>query len=147
MAQLVLCGGMVPVTGRLGLDQLSWLMPARWGDAAASSTVDLRNLVPPTLLPQDQFWQHTRHFWLLDMGMLAGLAVFFTCCVPMEDPAAPLGADDTRAMHPPKHETFDLRADTNTDPGGMCGRSTSTSCSPGASTWPARRPGGHNFTT
>ena len=23
MAQLVLCGGMVPVTGRLGLDQLS----------------------------------------------------------------------------------------------------------------------------
>ncbi len=77
MAQLVLCGGMVPVTGRLGLDQLSWLMPARWGYAAAASTVDLRHLVPPTLLPQDQFWQHTRHFWLLDMGMLAGLTVFF----------------------------------------------------------------------
>jgi ABC-type multidrug transport system ATPase subunit len=81
MAQLVLCGGMVPVTGRLGLDQLSWLMPARWGYAAAASTVDLRHLVPPTLLPQDQFWQHTRHFWLLDMGMLAGLAVFFACFV------------------------------------------------------------------
>ncbi len=81
MAQLVLCGGMVPVTGRLGLDQLSWLMPARWGYAAAASTVDLRHLVPPTLLPQDQFWQHTRHFWLLDMGMLAGLTVFFACFV------------------------------------------------------------------
>jgi ABC-type multidrug transport system ATPase subunit/predicted component of type VI protein secretion system len=81
MAQLVLCGGMVPVTGRLGLDQLSWLMPARWGYAAAASTVDLRHLVPPTLLPQDQFWQHTRHYWLLDMGMLAGLAVFFACFV------------------------------------------------------------------
>jgi ABC-type transport system involved in multi-copper enzyme maturation permease subunit len=81
MAQLVLCGGMVPVTGRLGLDQLSWLMPARWGYAAASSTVDVRHLVPPTLLPQDQFWQHTRHFWLLDMGMLAGLTVFFACFV------------------------------------------------------------------
>jgi hypothetical protein len=77
MAQLVLCGGMVPVTGRLGLDQLSWLMPARWGYAAAASTVDLRHLVPPTLLPQDQFWQHTRHFWLLDMGMLAALTVSF----------------------------------------------------------------------
>jgi ABC transport system ATP-binding/permease protein len=77
MAQLVLCGGMVPVTGRLGLDQLSWVMPARWGYAAAASTVDIRNLVPPTLLPQDQFWQHTRHFWLLDMGMLAGLAVIY----------------------------------------------------------------------
>jgi ABC transport system ATP-binding/permease protein len=81
MAQLVLCGGMVPVTGRLGLDQLSWLMPARWGYAAAASTVDLRHLVPPTLLPQDQFWQHTRHFWLLDMGMLAGLTLFYACFV------------------------------------------------------------------
>jgi ABC-type multidrug transport system ATPase subunit len=81
MAQLVLCGGMVPVTGRLGLDQLSWLMPARWGYAAAASTVDVRHLVPATLLPQDQFWQHTRHFWLLDMGMLAGLALFFACFV------------------------------------------------------------------
>jgi ABC transport system ATP-binding/permease protein len=81
MAQLVLCGGMVPVTGRLGLDQLSWLMPARWGYAAASSTVDVRHLVPATLLPQDQFWQHTRHFWLLDMGMLAALTVVYACFV------------------------------------------------------------------
>ncbi len=77
MAQLVLCGGMVPVTGRLGLDQLSWLMPARWGYAAASSTVDVRHLVPSSLLPQDRFWQHTRKVWLFDMGMLAALAVFY----------------------------------------------------------------------
>ncbi|HTZ12031.1 MAG TPA: FHA domain-containing protein [Mycobacterium sp.] len=78
MAQLVLCGGMVPVTGRLGLDQLSWLMPARWGYAAASSTVDVRHLVPPSMLPQDRFWQHTRTVWLFDMGMLAALAVFYS---------------------------------------------------------------------
>ena len=78
MAQLVLCGGMVPVTGRLGLDQLSWLMPARWGYAAASSTVDVRHLVPGSLVPQDRFWQHTRKIWLFDMGMLAALAVFYT---------------------------------------------------------------------
>jgi ABC transport system ATP-binding/permease protein len=77
MAQLVLCGGMVPVTGRLGLDQLSWLMPARWGYAAASSTVDVRHLVPSSLLPQDRFWEHTRKVWLFDMGMLAALAVFY----------------------------------------------------------------------
>jgi ABC-type multidrug transport system ATPase subunit len=77
MAQLVLCGGMVPVTGRLGLDQLSWLMPARWGYAAAASTVDVRHLVPGSLLPQDRFWQHTRKVWLFDMGMLAALAVFY----------------------------------------------------------------------
>ncbi|OBA60913.1 ABC transporter ATP-binding protein [Mycobacterium sp. 1100029.7] len=77
MAQLVLCGGMVPVTGRLGLDQLSFVMPARWGYAAAAATVDLRHLVPGTLLSQDRFWQHTSKSWLLDVGMLAGLSVLY----------------------------------------------------------------------
>jgi ABC-type multidrug transport system ATPase subunit len=77
MAQLVLCGGMVPVTGRLGLDQLSFAMPARWGYAAASATVDVRHLVPGSLLPQDRFWEHTSKIWLFDMGMLAALAVFY----------------------------------------------------------------------
>ncbi|WP_197506931.1 ATP-binding cassette domain-containing protein, partial [Mycobacterium sp. 852002-50816_SCH5313054-b] len=77
MAQLVLCGGMVPVTGRLGLDQLSFAMPARWGYAAAASTVDLRNLVPGSLVSQDRFWQHTSTAWLLDIGMLAALSLFY----------------------------------------------------------------------
>jgi ABC-type multidrug transport system ATPase subunit len=77
MAQLVLCGGMVPVTGRLGLDQLSFAMPARWGYAAAAATVDVRHLVPGSLLPQDRFWEHTSKIWLFDMGMLAALSVFY----------------------------------------------------------------------
>jgi ABC transport system ATP-binding/permease protein len=77
MAQLVLCGGMVPVTGRLGLDQLSFGMPARWGYAAAASTVDVRHLVPGSLVPEDRFWQHTSKIWLLDMGMLAALSLLY----------------------------------------------------------------------
>jgi ABC-type multidrug transport system ATPase subunit/predicted component of type VI protein secretion system len=77
MAQLVLCGGMVPVTGRLVLDQLSFAMPARWGYAAAAATVDVRHLVPGSLLPQDRFWEHTSKIWLLDMGMLAALSLFY----------------------------------------------------------------------
>ena len=77
MAQLVLCGGMVPVTGRLGLDQLSVFMPARWGYAAAASTIDLRTLVPGAEVPRDRFWEHTTKIWLLDMGMLAGLSLFY----------------------------------------------------------------------
>jgi ABC transport system ATP-binding/permease protein len=44
MAQLVLSGGMITVTGRK-LDPLSWLTPARWGYAATASTVDLRALI------------------------------------------------------------------------------------------------------
>ena len=77
MAQLVLCGGMVPVTGRLGLDQLSVFMPARWGYAAAASTIDLRTLVPGAEVPRDRFWEHTSKIWLLDMGMLAALSLFY----------------------------------------------------------------------
>jgi len=81
MAQLVLCGGMVPVTGRLGLDQLSFAMPARWGYSAAASTVDVRTLVPGSLVPGDRFWQHTPKIWLLDMGMLAALSLLYCCFV------------------------------------------------------------------
>ena len=81
MAQLVLCGGMVPVTGRLGLDQLSFAMPTRWGYAAAASTVDVRTLVPGSVLPQDRFWEHTSKIWLFDMGMLAALSLFYACFV------------------------------------------------------------------
>ena len=81
MVQLVLCGGMVPVTNRIGLEQVSSLVPARWGYAAAASTADLRTLVPGSLLPQDRFWQHTSKIWLIDMGVLAGLSLFYACFV------------------------------------------------------------------
>jgi ABC transport system ATP-binding/permease protein len=69
------------VTGRLGLDQLSFAMPTRWGYAAAASTVDVRTLVPGSMLPQDRFWEHTAKIWLFDMGMLAALSVFYACFV------------------------------------------------------------------
>ncbi|BBZ39316.1 ATP-binding cassette domain-containing protein [Mycobacterium conspicuum] len=81
MAQLVLCGGMVPVTGRLGLDQLSFGMPTRWGYAAAASTVDVRTLVPGSVLPQDRFWEHTAKIWAFDMAMLAALSLLYACFV------------------------------------------------------------------
>lgn len=68
MASMVLAGGLITVTGRLGLDQMSWLLPARWGFAASASTVDLRTIEP--LLESDRFWLHSRHYWLLDMGIL-----------------------------------------------------------------------------
>jgi ABC transport system ATP-binding/permease protein len=77
MLQLVLAGGLVPVTGRIFLDQLSWLMPSRWGFAASAATVNLPALVPGTLSPKDSHWLHTPGAWLLDMGMLAALSVFY----------------------------------------------------------------------
>ncbi|ORW33796.1 ABC transporter ATP-binding protein [Mycobacterium paraense] len=81
MLQLVLAGGMVPVTGRIFLDQLSWLLPSRWGYAASASTVNVRLLVPGSLVQQDRHWAHTPAAWLLDMGMLVALSVLYAAIV------------------------------------------------------------------
>ncbi|MDT5003598.1 MAG: transport system ATP-binding/permease protein [Mycobacterium sp.] len=70
MSQLVFQGGMIPVTGRIGLDQLSWITPARWGFASTASTIDLLRLVPGPLTPQDSHWRHTPGAWWFNMAML-----------------------------------------------------------------------------
>jgi ABC-type multidrug transport system ATPase subunit len=77
MAQLVFSGGMIPVTGRVVLDQLSWITPARWGFASSASTVALRDLVPPPITPADALWNHKLSSWGLDMAMLAGLSIIY----------------------------------------------------------------------
>jgi len=81
MLQLVLAGGLIPVTGRMFLDQLSWAVPSRWGYAASASTVNLRALVPGSLLPQDSHWLHTRSAWLFDMAMLSALTIVYSVIV------------------------------------------------------------------
>jgi ABC-type multidrug transport system ATPase subunit len=73
MSQLVFQGGMIPVTGRVGLDQMSWFTPARWGFASTASTIDLLRLVPGPLTPQDSHWRHTPGAWWFNMAMLAAV--------------------------------------------------------------------------
>ena len=75
MSQLVFSGGMIPVTGRIVLDQMSWFTPARWGFAASASTVDLITLVPGPLTPKDAHWEHTASAWWFDMAMLAAISI------------------------------------------------------------------------
>ncbi|MEB4211513.1 FHA domain-containing protein [Mycobacterium sp. 94-17] len=70
MSQLVFSGGMIPVTARVGLDQMSWATPARWGFAASASTADLTKLVPGPLTPKDSHWRHAPATWWFDVGML-----------------------------------------------------------------------------
>ncbi|MGK2881635.1 MAG: ATP-binding cassette domain-containing protein [Mycobacterium sp.] len=77
MSQLVFSGGMIPVTGRVGLDQLSWITPARWGFAVTASTVGLTELVKPPIVPDDSLWKHGGGTWLFNMAMLAALSVFY----------------------------------------------------------------------
>jgi ABC transport system ATP-binding/permease protein len=81
MSQLVFQGGMIPVTGRIVLDQLSWVTPARWGFASTASTIDLLRLVPGPLTPQDSHWRHTPGAWWFNMAMLAAICVGYTAFV------------------------------------------------------------------
>jgi ABC transport system ATP-binding/permease protein len=81
MSQLVFSGGMIPVTGRLGLDQMSWATPARWGFAASASTIDLTKLEPGPQVPKDSHWHHTAGTWWFDMGMLVVISIFYLCFV------------------------------------------------------------------
>ena len=59
MSQLVFSGGMIPVTDRVGLDQMSWATPARWGFAASASTIDL-SPAGTRRLPHDSHWPTRR---------------------------------------------------------------------------------------
>ena len=81
MSQLVFSGGMIPVTGRAVLDQMSWVTPARWGFAATASTVGLTDLVKPPVVPDDSLWRHTSGTWLFNLAMLAALSIFYVSFV------------------------------------------------------------------
>jgi ABC transport system ATP-binding/permease protein len=74
MLSIVFCGGMIPVTGRLVLDQLSWAFPARWGFAATAATADLRSIAP-LLQSNEALWTHDPGWWLLNMTMLIVVGV------------------------------------------------------------------------
>ena len=74
MVQVVLAGGMIPVTDR-PLDPVSWLTPARWGLAATASTADLTNTV--LVIAKDSHWKHAASAWLFDIVMLGVLSVFY----------------------------------------------------------------------
>jgi ABC transport system ATP-binding/permease protein len=48
MFQVVLSGGVFPLQGKAGLEQVAWVSPSRWGYAAAGATVNLNAVIPPT---------------------------------------------------------------------------------------------------
>ena len=73
MAQLVLCGGLIDVTGRIVIDQLSWLIPSRWGFAAAAASSDLMHADLTTTY--DPLWTHSLPVWLFDLTVIGILAV------------------------------------------------------------------------
>ncbi|MGY4102214.1 FHA domain-containing protein [Nocardia sp. R16R-3T] len=71
MVQLVMAGGLIPVTHRVVLEQISWLFPSRWGYAAGASTVDIRTLFANA--QPDTLWQHEPNIWYLDIALLVAI--------------------------------------------------------------------------
>ena len=76
LISVVFAGAMFPIAGRFGLEQISWLVPSRWGFAASASTVDVHAV--NLLAASDDSWKHSTGRWLFDMAMLIGFGVVAT---------------------------------------------------------------------
>jgi ABC transport system ATP-binding/permease protein len=68
LISLVFSGGMFPLADHLGLEQISWFVPSRWGFAASASTVDVSAVDP--LTGADKSWTHSTGQWLFNMAIL-----------------------------------------------------------------------------
>ncbi|MGW0818576.1 FHA domain-containing protein [Streptomyces viridiviolaceus] len=76
IVQVVFCGALLKLDGVPGLEQLSWLVPARWALGAMAGTVGLGRIVPGRLT-SDPLFEHSAGVWLLDIGMLLVLSALF----------------------------------------------------------------------
>ncbi|MEX1659992.1 FHA domain-containing protein [Streptomyces pseudovenezuelae] len=76
IVQVVFCGALLKLDGVPGLEQLSWLVPSRWALGAMAGTIGLSRIVPGDLTG-DPLFKHSAGVWLLNIGMLVVLSVFF----------------------------------------------------------------------
>ena len=77
MIQVVTTGGIFAIHGTAGLEQIAWFTPSRWGFAGAASTVDL-NVIAPKGSTIDPLWDHTSKAWLIDIGAMVALLLFYS---------------------------------------------------------------------
>ncbi|NMD54209.1 MULTISPECIES: ATP-binding cassette domain-containing protein [Tsukamurella] len=80
MVQLVMSGGLFTLHDRVGLEQISWLFPSRWGFASSASTVELEKQIDavsgrPTMQAIDPLWDSTPTQWGIAIGVLVAMAV------------------------------------------------------------------------
>jgi uncharacterized membrane protein len=87
-------GAMFPLAGRFGLEQVSWLVPARWGFAASASTVDVHAV--NMLAASDDSWTHSARWWLIDMAILIAFGAVATAFLRwrLRRPSRPQGGRD-----------------------------------------------------
>ncbi|MEE4599192.1 FHA domain-containing protein [Streptomyces sp. DSM 41524] len=81
VVQVVFTGVLFKLFDSPGIEQLGWLMPARWAVAGAGTTLDLAHTMPPWNLDKpdelDPLWAHTVAQWGIDLGVL--LAIGLIC--------------------------------------------------------------------
>jgi ABC transport system ATP-binding/permease protein len=82
--ELVLSGGMFPVTGTVGLEQLSWLSPSRWAYAMGAATVDVNQLRTAMKQSTDSLWDPNVVTWLLGGTMCAVQAVALVLLIRLQ---------------------------------------------------------------
>jgi len=79
MVQVVTTGGIFPIHGKVGIEEIAWLTPSRWGFAANAATVNLNVIGGFTAQHNaDPIWNHTAHAWVIDMASMAALFVFYS---------------------------------------------------------------------
>ena len=79
MVQVVTTGGIFPIHGKVGIEEIAWFTPSRWGFAANAATTDLNKIGGFTAGHNaDPYWNHTAKAWIIDMGAMAALFVFYS---------------------------------------------------------------------
>jgi ABC transport system ATP-binding/permease protein len=81
LVQVVFCGALVRLDGKAVLEQVAWLVPARWALAAMAGTLDVGRLISLPGESSDPLWKQAAGIWTLDMAMLVVLTVGFTFLV------------------------------------------------------------------
>jgi hypothetical protein len=73
IVQVVFTGVLFQLYAKPGIEQVAWLMPARWAVAALGTTAQLNVLMPWDPKNLDRLWDHTAAQWAIDMGVLIGI--------------------------------------------------------------------------
>ncbi|GAA2081239.1 FHA domain-containing protein [Streptomyces albiaxialis] len=79
IVQVVFTGVLFQIYGKLGVEQLAWLMPSRWAVGASGATLDLAHTMPPwdrdNPTDLDPLWENSTGIWALDMFVLLAMGI------------------------------------------------------------------------
>ncbi|MFK0295698.1 FHA domain-containing protein [Streptomyces sp. NPDC090442] len=75
IVQVVFTGVLFQLFDTVGVSQLSWLMPSRWGVSAMGATADMNTLLPWEVGHPDPLWKHQTGVYVMDVVILLALGV------------------------------------------------------------------------